>query len=120
MHSHNAWHSAQGIRSIITSIRQSPIEPEMTIPHVLVVAPPKMETPKGPIAAKFVGGENKCIGLADEYERVAKELACPFSKTRLLQFSNIVGHLRIIYWRHRFYSSHQPKYCYCGDCQLYD
>ena len=78
MHSHNAWHSAQGIRSLITSIRQAPIEPEMPTPSSLLVVPPPIQTPKGPIAPKFEGGEIKCRGLAKEYEVVAKELHCMY------------------------------------------
>ncbi len=62
MHSHTAWHSAQGIRSLITAIRQAPIEPGMPKPPILVIAPPPIQTPKGPITAKFEGGEEKCLG----------------------------------------------------------
>ncbi len=57
MHPHTAWHSAQGIAALVKAIRQAPIEPGMPVPPILVVAPPPMETPKGPIAPKFVGGE---------------------------------------------------------------
>ncbi len=78
MHSHSAWHSAQGIRSLITSIRQAPIEPGMPKPKILVVAPPPIQKPKGPIAPKFIGGEVKCVGVAREYMIVANELDCSF------------------------------------------
>ncbi len=78
MHPHNAWHAAQGIRSLITAIRQAPIEPGMPIPPILLVVPPLIQTPKGPIAPKFAGGETKCQGLAGEYQIVAKEMDCSF------------------------------------------
>jgi lysophospholipase L1-like esterase len=78
MHPHNAWHSAQGMRSLITAIRRSPIEPGMPRPPILLVAPPLIQTPKGPIAPKFQGGEAKCQGLAGEFRKVADELNCPF------------------------------------------
>ena len=78
MHPHNAWHSAQGIAALITAIRQAPIEPGMAVPPVLVAAPPPIRTPKGPIAGKFVGGDEKCAGLAEAYREVADSLDCPF------------------------------------------
>ncbi|MGH7766390.1 MAG: SGNH/GDSL hydrolase family protein [Candidatus Binatia bacterium] len=78
MHPHNAWHSAQGIAALVNAIRQAPIEPGMPAPPVLVVAPPKVETPKGVIAPKFIGAEYKSVGLAQAYKEVAGELDCPF------------------------------------------
>jgi lysophospholipase L1-like esterase len=78
MHNHNAWHAAQGVRALITSIRQAPIEPDMPKPPVLLVTPPPIETPKGPIAPKFNNGEKKCLGLSEQYEIVATELQCDF------------------------------------------
>jgi lysophospholipase L1-like esterase len=78
MHPHNAWHSSQGIATLVTAIRQAPIEPGMPVPPILIVAPPPIEVPKGPIAPKFEGGQNKCIGLAAAYRDVAETLACHF------------------------------------------
>ena len=78
MHPHNAWHSAQGIAALITAIRQAPIEPGMPVPPVLVATPPPIRTPQGPIAGKFVGGDEKCAGLAEAYREVADSLDCAF------------------------------------------
>lgn len=78
MHPHNAWHSGQGIAALVDTIRQAPIEPGMPVPPVLVAAPPPIRTPKGPIAPKFNGGEEKCRGLADAYLEVAGSLGCAF------------------------------------------
>lgn len=78
MHSHNAWHSAQGVKALITSIRQSPIEPGMPQPKILLIAPPSIQKPQGSIAPKFEGGELKYVGLANEYMAVADELNCLF------------------------------------------
>jgi lysophospholipase L1-like esterase len=78
MHPHNAWHSAQGIAALIAETRRAPIEPGMPVPPILVVAPPPIQAPKGPIAPKFVGGEVKCAGLADAYREVATALDCAF------------------------------------------
>ncbi len=78
MHPHNAWHAAQGIRSLITAIRQAPVEPDMPIPPILLVTPPPIERPKGPIAAKFEDGDRKCAGLAEAYREVAEEMNCHY------------------------------------------
>ena len=78
MHPHTAWHSAQGIAALVDAIRQAPIEPGMPVPSVLVAAPPPIRTPKGPIASKFVGGEEKCVGLAEAYREIADSLDCAF------------------------------------------
>ena len=74
MHAHDAWQSAQGIAALVRAIRRAPIEPGMPVPEVLVVAPPAIQTPKGPIAPKFRGAETKCVGLAAAYEAVAREI----------------------------------------------
>ncbi len=66
------------IKSLITAIRKAPIEPGMPYPEILLIAPPPIQTPKGPIAEKFLGGEHKCLGLAEEYAQAAKENDCFF------------------------------------------
>jgi lysophospholipase L1-like esterase len=78
MHPHNAWHSAQGIAALVAAIRGAPIEPGMPVPPVLVLAPPPIRDPSGPIAPKFAGGEAKCAGLAEAYRKVSAELGCRF------------------------------------------
>jgi lysophospholipase L1-like esterase len=78
MHQHNAWLSSQGIATLVSAIRAAPIEPGMPVPGVLVVAPPAIRTPKGPIAPKFEGAASKCAGLASAYRKVCEELGCMF------------------------------------------
>lgn len=78
VHSHTAWHSAQGIRTLILEIRAAPIEPGMPIPEILVIAPPEIQAPKGIIAPKFAGADVKCRGLAAEYRKTTEELDCHF------------------------------------------
>ena len=78
MHPHTAWHAAQGIATLVGTVRQAPIEPGMPIPPILVVAPPAILTPRGPIAAKFTGAAAKSAGLADAYRDIAAELGCHF------------------------------------------
>ena len=92
MHEHNAWHSSQGIAALVTAIRDAPIEPGMPVPPVLVVAPPPLRAPSGPIAPKFEGGEEKCVGLASAYEKVCQELGCHFfDSSTVTTSSNVDG-----------------------------
>ena len=78
MHPHTAWHAAQGMATLVTAIRQAPIEPGMPIPPILLVAPPAIKTPHGPIALKFLGAAAKSAGLAAAYSQVATDLNCMF------------------------------------------
>ena len=77
-HNHNAWLSAQGTAKLVDIIRQAPIEPGMPVPEILVVAPPVITGPKGAIAYKFEGAEQRCIGLQDELKKVAETLSTHF------------------------------------------
>lgn len=72
-HNNNAWLSAQGTAKLIQIIQQAPIEPCMPVPEIMIVAPPPIIEPKGGIARKFEGSENRCVGLAAELEKIAKE-----------------------------------------------
>ncbi len=72
-HNNNAWLSAQGMAKLITTIRTAPIEPGMPVPDIMVVAPPKIIKPKGPIALKFENAEHRGIGLAEELKTVASQ-----------------------------------------------
>ena len=78
MHDFNAWHSSQGIATLVMAIRNAPLEPGMPVPPIMVVAPPSIRTPKGVIATKFAGGEHKCAGLAACYQAVSSSLDCYF------------------------------------------
>lgn len=77
MHPHNAWHAAQGLAAIVSAIRNVPIEPGLPVPPILIVTPPPIDNPRGPIAPKFLGADAKCAGLADAYREVAATLDCP-------------------------------------------
>lgn len=78
MHPHTAWHAAQGVGTLINEVRTAPIEPGMPAPPILVVCPPVIQAPKGPIADKFVGAEEKAAGLALEMRKVAAAEGCHF------------------------------------------
>ena len=72
-HDNDAWLSSQGSSKLIDIIRQAPIEPDMPVPDIILIAPPKIVAPKGDIAEKFKGAENRCVGLANELDKVAKD-----------------------------------------------
>ncbi|HEV8040748.1 MAG TPA: SGNH/GDSL hydrolase family protein [Bryobacteraceae bacterium] len=74
----NAWSAGQGVTTLINEIRNAPIEPGMPIPPILLVAPPPISNPQGPVAAKFLGAEKRCTGLADVYRQVSADLTCHF------------------------------------------
>lgn len=78
VHQHNAFHSSQGIASIVRAIRRAPIEPEMPVPPVLVIAPPRSRAPAGTMIDKFAGAPDKSAGLSEAFRVVAAELECPF------------------------------------------
>jgi lysophospholipase L1-like esterase len=78
MYEHNAWYSTQGISALISAIKRAPIEPGMSEPIILVVAPPAIQKAKGPIAVKFEEAEHKAIDLAAAVELIAAENICPF------------------------------------------
>jgi lysophospholipase L1-like esterase len=92
MHHLNAWHSAQGIATLVRAIRTAPIEPGMPVPEILIVAPPPARTPKGAMAPKFEGADTKSKGLAEMLADVAAELGCPFFDAgRIVHVSPIDG-----------------------------
>ncbi|MET0082319.1 MAG: SGNH/GDSL hydrolase family protein [Sedimenticola sp.] len=91
-HQNNAWLSAQGTARLINLVRQSPIEPGMPVPKILMVAPPTITEPKGHIAHKFNGAEKRCIGLPDELEKVAAELSVNyFDSNSVTESSHVDG-----------------------------
>lgn len=76
-HHFNAWHSAQGIATLINIVRSAPIEPGMPVAPILVVAPPPFGAPSG-TSAKFAGAVEKSVGLAAAYAQVCQEQECAF------------------------------------------
>jgi lysophospholipase L1-like esterase len=78
-HPHNnAFAAAQGIAALVNLMRQAPIEPGMPVPPILLVSPPPMCTPRGPIAPKFAGAVERSQGLAQAYRELAAVLDCRF------------------------------------------
>lgn len=78
VHAYNTAHSAQGIACLVNAIRQAPIEPGMPISPILIIAPPPIQAPRGPLAHKFTDAAAKSAGLAQAYRDVAREHSCHF------------------------------------------
>jgi lysophospholipase L1-like esterase len=92
MHQHNASHSAQGIASMVRAIRRAPIEPDMPVPPILIVAPPRSGTPAGVALDKFAGARERSEGLETAFASIAGELSCAFFDAgRVITVSSIDG-----------------------------
>jgi lysophospholipase L1-like esterase len=90
-HAYNdAWAAAQGVAALVNELRNAPIEPGMPVPPVMIVAPPLIRTPKGPIAPKFKAAAERCAGLAEAYRQIATELACGFFDAEQVTSSSVV------------------------------
>ena len=76
VHDNTARHSAEGIGALIDAIRRAPVEPGMPVPPVLIVVPPAIRVPDGPVMPKFLGSEGRCVGLADAYGDIARLHDC--------------------------------------------
>jgi lysophospholipase L1-like esterase len=92
VHQHNASHSAQGIASLVRAIRRAPIEPDMPVPPILIVAPPRSETAAGTMVEKFADARERSEGLSAAYASVAVELGCAFfDAARIVTASKVDG-----------------------------
>lgn len=94
-HQNGAWHSAQGLAAVIRAIREAPIEPGMPVPRILIVAPPPIRAPKGAIASKFSGAELRCVGLAEAYQRIAREENCAFFDASSVTTASVVDGIHL-------------------------
>ncbi len=92
VHQNAAWHSSQGVATLVRAIRRAPIEPGMPVPQVLIVAQPPLRSAAGDMTQKFGGGDVRCAGLAGAYRAVAAEYACPFFDAgAVIQVSDVDG-----------------------------
>lgn len=92
VHQHNASHSAQGIASLVRAIRRAPIEPDIAVPSILIIAPPPAATAAGTMAEKFVGAREKSAGVSSAYAAIAAEMSCSFFDAgRVISVSNVDG-----------------------------
>jgi lysophospholipase L1-like esterase len=77
-HQNNASHSAQGMAALVRAVRRAPIEPDMPVPPILIVAPPRAGTPAGTMTEKFAHARERGEGLSEAYAAIAEELTCAF------------------------------------------
>ncbi|WP_299199147.1 SGNH/GDSL hydrolase family protein [uncultured Amphritea sp.] len=77
-HTFTATEAAQGVATLVQTIRSAPIEPGMPVPPVLLICPPPIIEPKGSIAAKFKGAEEKCKGFDLALQKIAADTQCNF------------------------------------------
>jgi lysophospholipase L1-like esterase len=92
MHQHNAAHSALGIATLVRAIRRAPIEPDMPVPPVLILAPPRTGTPAGTSVDKFAGARERSEGLETAIASIAAELSCAFFDAgRIITVSRVDG-----------------------------
>ena len=84
MHSFTARQSAQGLGALVEAIRRAPIEPGMTTPDILLIAPPTIRAAGGPLAEKFANAETKAEGLSEAIREIARQpamwMACIWTK----------------------------------------
>lgn len=78
LHDFTAQHSAQGLAQLIKAIRTADIEPGMPTPEIVVMAPPLIRKPMGPMAEKFKGAQLKSVGLSSALCDLAVQLKCHF------------------------------------------
>lgn len=100
-HENNAWMSAQGTAKLVQIIRQSPIEPGMPVPEIMIVAPPKIIEPKGVIANKFQGAETRCVGLSGELEKISEEQSTMFFDTAIITEASLIDGIHLDEDQHR-------------------
>lgn len=100
-HAINAWMSAQGTAKLVQIIRQSPIEPGMPVPEIMIVAPPKIIEPKGVIANKFNGTAERSEGLSKELEKIAKEQSTMFFDSQTVTEASLVDGIHLDEHQHR-------------------
>jgi len=94
-HDNNAWLSAQGTAKLINIIRQSPIEPGMPVPEIMIISPPIITDPKGVIANKFHGAEKRCLGLAEELKKIAEENSILFFDSASITEASVVDGIHL-------------------------
>jgi lysophospholipase L1-like esterase len=91
----NAWSAARGVGVLVNQIRSAPIEPGMPVPPILIVSPPRILQPRGFVAHKFHGAENRCQALAEAYAQIAADLACHYFDAETVVHSSAVDGIHL-------------------------
>ena len=73
---HTPWSAGQGVARVVSEMRRAPIEPGMSVPPILIVAPPALRRSEVQPMPKFEGAEVRSAGLAAALRQVAEEAGC--------------------------------------------
>ena len=74
----NASGAANGVAKLVQEMRETPMEPGMIHPPILVIAPPPIHEPKGSMAEKFQEAQERCQGLSETYRSMCSRSNCEF------------------------------------------
>ena len=110
VHPHSALHAAQGIATLVGAIRQAPIEPGMPVPPIMIIVPPRILIPRGPLAAKFAGAAEKSAGLSEAYRTVASDLGCHFFDAGSVTGPSVVDGIHLDADQHRLLGKALAKF----------
>ena len=100
-HDNDSWLSAQGTAKLVNQIRQAPIEPDMPVPEVLIIAPPRIIQPKGDMANKFKDAEKRCVGLPAALKEVANALSTLYFDANAVTEASLVDGIHLDASQHR-------------------
>jgi lysophospholipase L1-like esterase len=73
----------------------------MPVPPILVIAPPPMVEPRGPLARKFTGAPAKSLGLAAALEEIAATAGCHFFDAGKAASASVVDGIHLDEDQHR-------------------
>ncbi len=83
---------AKGVARLIQIIREAPIEPGMSQPKIMLIAPPPIIQPKGTMVEKFKAIGDRVVDLSDEFKIIAKSHSTYFfSAAGVIQASAVDG-----------------------------
>lgn len=85
-----AWTAGQGVAAIVNEMRRAPIEPGMSAPPVLIVAPPALRRAEVEPMPKFAGAEERCVGLNAALRQVAADLNCAFFDANTVARTSVI------------------------------
>lgn len=101
IHDNDARQSASGIKDVLELIREAPVEPGMPLPRLMLIAPPAITEPKGAMADKFQGAEQRCCGLASELASLAEEQSILFMDAGAVTAASAVDGIHLDIEQHR-------------------
>ncbi len=94
-HNNNALLSAHGMAKLVKIVQEAPIEPGMSVPQIMIIAPPPIVKPKGVMTIKFKDAEKRCLGLAAELEKVANEYSVHYFDAGSITEASVVDGIHL-------------------------